>query len=125
MFDQLKNLKGLASLLGGSEEIRQRFEQIQSELDRMRVTGEAGAGAVRVTVNGKYRVMRVELDPVMLGSLAGGADDAQMDREMIEQLVAGATNAAQDKAKDQIGQYMQRLTGGLNLDLPGLDQLLR
>ena len=119
MFDQLKNLKSLASLVGNSDEIRKRFEQIQSELEQIRVTGEAGAGAVRVTVNGKYRVMRVELDPVLLGSLAGD-DKGQADQEMIEQLIAGATNAAQDKAQEQIGEHMQRWTGGLNL--PGMDQ---
>ncbi len=122
MFDQMKNIKALTSLLGNTDEIRKRFDRVQSELEQMRATAEAGAGAVRVTVNGKYRVIRVELDPVMLGSLAGQGADT--DIEMIEELVAAATNAAQDKAKQEMGQHMSELTGGLNLNVPGLDQML-
>jgi len=122
MFDQMKNIKALTSLLGNTDEIRKRFDRVQSELEQMRATAEAGAGAVRVTVNGKYRVIRVELDPTMLGSLAGQGADT--DIEMIEELIAAATNAAQDKAKQEMGHHMSELTGGLNLNVPGLDQML-
>ncbi len=122
MFDQMKNIKALTSLLGNTDEIQKRFDRVQSELEQMRASAEAGAGAVRVTVNGKYRVIRVELDPTMLGSLAG--QGANTDIEMIEELIAAATNAAQDKAKQEMGQHMSELTGGLNLNVPGLDQML-
>ena len=120
MFDQMKNLKTLASLLGNADEVKARCEQINEELNRMEIEADAGAGAVRVTVNGKMRVLRIELDPMMVMALAGEGADA--DREMIEELIASAVNAAQEKAQEAVRAQMGQLTGGLNL--PGMDQLL-
>jgi hypothetical protein len=48
MFDQMKNLKQLASLLGNAEQIKERMEQMQERLGSMTVDADAGAGAVRV-----------------------------------------------------------------------------
>ena len=120
MFDQLKNLKDMASMMGNASELREKFMQLQAELAQKTVDAEAGAGAVRVTVNGKLEVQRVELDPAMLSTLAGGGGDA--DREMVEELIVAATNAAMQKAHALIREQMGQLTGGMNI--PGLDGLL-
>lgn len=116
----MKNLKNLASLLGNADQVKERFEKINAELDRLEAEADAGAGAVRVTVNGKMRVQRVELDPTMIAALAG--EGAEADHEMIEELIASAVNAAQEKAQEAVREQMSQLTGGLNL--PGVDQLL-
>ncbi len=120
MLDQLKNLKHLAGLLGNADELKEKFEQLQAELERMEVDADAGAGAVRVIVNGKMRVLRVELDPAMIATIAGAG--AEADREMVEDLIASATNAAIARAQDMMRDHMSQLAGGLNL--PGLDQLM-
>ncbi|QQE11565.1 YbaB/EbfC family nucleoid-associated protein [Planctomycetota bacterium] len=120
MFDQLKNLKNLAGLMGNAGELKEKFEQLQAELARIEVEADAGAGAVRVTVNGKFEVKRVQLDPAMISALAG--DGADTDKEMIEELIVSATNAAIKKAQDTMRDQMSELTGGMNL--PGLDGLM-
>ena len=71
MFDQMKNLKALAGMMGNADQIKARFEQMQRDLERKTVSADAGAGAVRVTVNGKLHVERVELDPSMTAALVG------------------------------------------------------
>jgi DNA-binding YbaB/EbfC family protein len=116
MFDQLKNLKGLASLLGNSGELRAKMEAFQAELAKKTVEADAGAGAVRVRMNCKFEVQRVEIDPVMVATLAGSGTDA--DREMIEDLIAAAVNAAFSKAQELARDEAMKMTGGLNL--PGL-----
>ena len=116
MLDQLKNLKTLASLLGNSGELKAKFEQFQAELARKTVEADAGAGAVRVTMNGKFEVLRVQIDPAMMATLAGSGDDA--DRVMIEDLIASAVNAAFGKAQTVARDEAAKITGGLNL--PGL-----
>ena len=120
MFDQLKNLKSIAGLMGNADELKAKFEKMQAELARIEVDADAGAGAVRVVVNGKMQVLRVQLDPAMISALAG--DGAEADKEMIEELIVSATNAAMEKAQQAVKQQMAELTGGLNL--PGLDGLL-
>ena len=117
MFDQMKAIKQLMSQLGNPQELQEKARQMQEELGRRHVTGDAGAGAVRVTINGKFEVQRVELDPAMVKTLAGEGDDA--DRDMIEELIASATNDALARAQEMAKEEMQKLTGGLNL--PGLD----
>ena len=120
MFDQMKNLKALAGMMGNADQIKARFEQMQRDLEHKTVSADAGAGAVRVTINGKLHVERVELDPSMTAALVGEGADA--DREMIEELIASATNAALLKAQEMVKEELASATGGLNL--PGMDGLL-
>ena len=120
MFDQMKNLKQLASMLGNPQQLREQFEQVQAELARRSVEADAGAGAVRVTVNGRMQVQRVEFDQPMLVALVGEGDDA--DREMLEQLIVSATNAALEKAQEMVREELGKMTGGMNL--PGLEGMM-
>jgi DNA-binding YbaB/EbfC family protein len=120
MFDQMKNLKDLASMFGNREEIQQKMEQMQQTLQEKTVEADAGGGAVRVTVNGKMEVQQVQIDPSMLSGLIGEGD--QTDREMVEELIASATNAALSKAQQMAQDEMAQLAQGMNI--PGLDQLM-
>ena len=120
MFDQLKNLKSLAGLMGNAEQMREKMEKMQAELSRLTAEADAGAGAVRVVVNGKMEVLSVRLDPAMVSVLVG--QGAETDRAMIEELITSATNEALNRAKELVRQEMAKLTGGLNL--PGLYGLL-
>ena len=120
MFDQMKNMKQLAGLMGNMGQLKEKFEQVQAELAKKHVEADAGAGAVRVTANGKLEIIRVEVDPAMVASLAG--EGAEADREMIEELIASATNAALKKAQELVKEEMSKAAGGMNL--PGMDQLL-
>lgn len=120
MFDQLKMMKQLAGLMGNAGEIKAKFEAVQAELETMLVEGDAGAGAVRVTMNGHLRVTDVKLDPAMITTLVGVGEET--DHGMIEELIVSATNAAMTKAQEMVKENMATLTGGMNL--PGMDQLL-
>lgn len=120
MFDQLKAMKALSSLMGNREEITRKIEQMQADLVRRTVEGDAGAGAVRVTANGKLEITRVELDPSMIATLSGPS--AAENKAIIEELVASAVNEALRRAQDIAREEMSKAAGGLNL--PGLEGLL-
>lgn len=117
MFDNLKNLAGL---LGQAGQMKEKFDEIQAQLGRKTVEAEAGAGAVCVVMNGRFEVLAVRLDPLMISTLAGVGADA--DRQMIEELIAAAVNAAVLKVQQLLKTEMASLTGGLNI--PGLDKML-
>ncbi len=120
MFDQMKNLKNLAGMLGNAGEMREKMQQMQEELAKMTAEADAGAGAVRVVVNGKMQVVSVELDRTMIIALAGEGSDA--DKQMIEELIVSATNEAFNRVQELARQEMTKLTGGM--DLPGLERLM-
>ncbi len=130
------NMKDLMGLMGQAGQLREKFEAMQDELADKQVEGNAGAGAVRVTVNGKLEVLKVDLDQTMLDALLAPLPEDQAestsseaesssrrndDKEMIEQLIAAATNDAITKARDLVQQEMSRTAG----DIPGLESILK
>ena len=119
MFDQLKQFKNLASLMGNSGELREKMEKMQEEIARLTAEADAGAGAVRVVVNGKLQVLNVSLDPVMISALTGEGTDA--DREMIEELIVSATNEAMRRVQELVKEEFSKMSG---LNLPGMEGLL-
>ena len=76
------------------------------ELATIEVTGESGAGLVKVTMTCKHDVKRVEIDPSLLAD----------DKDMLEDLVAAAFNAAVRKAEETSQEKMAKITAGM----PGL-----
>ena len=116
MFDQIKNMKQLAGLMGNLGDLREKMEQMQAELGEKTVEAEAGAGAVRVTMNGRFEVVSVTIDPAMVSVLAGVGTDA--DRAMVEELIASAMNAAVLKVQELLKDSLGEATGGLGL--PGM-----
>lgn len=115
MFDNIKNMAGI---LGQAKEIKEKMQQLQEELGQKTVEADAGAGAVRVVANGRLEIVHVHLDPPLVATLAGQGADA--DRQMIEDLITAAANAALAKARQLVQQEMSHLTGGLNI--PGLTE---
>ncbi|MEM7219180.1 MAG: YbaB/EbfC family nucleoid-associated protein [Pseudomonadota bacterium] len=85
--------------------MQENMQRMQEELVRMEVVGESGAGMVRVTLNGKHEARRVEIDPSLLGE----------DREILEDLVAAAFNAAVAKVETANRDKMAGMADGLNL----------
>jgi len=110
MFNQFKDM---AAALGQAKEFKAKMEQLQNELGQKTVTADAGAGAVRVTANGRLEIVHVHLDPPLVATLTG--QSAEADQQMVQDLIAAATNAALAKARQLIQQEMSRLGGGLNL----------
>ena len=48
-----------SGLLQQAKKMQEQMQKAQEELARMEVTGEAGAGLVKVTINGKHEVKKV------------------------------------------------------------------
>lgn len=113
MLKGLSQLANLPGILKQAQEMGAKVQQLQAELRAKRVTGAAGGGMVEVDCNGLGEVLAVRLDPALV---------AKGDREMLEDLLPAAVNAAQAKAREAHAEGMQQLTGGMNL--PGLSEAL-
>ncbi len=89
-------------------------EEMQRKLEQTVLEGNAGGGAVTVTMNGKKQVLKLRIEPSAVASLSGG----QADVEMLEDLVVAAINDAGRKADQAIQSNVQGMLGGLKI--PGL-----
>jgi len=109
----LGNLANLGSLLKQAQQMGGRLKQISEELKGKRVEGTAGGGIVTVEVDGLGQVLACRIDPSLIAS---------GDRELLEDLLPGAINQAQAKAKQLHAEAMKSMTEGL--DVPGLGNML-
>ena len=120
MFNKFNQMKDLAGMLGNLGEMKEKADQLKTELEARVLTGQAGGGAVTVKVTGKLEVESVHLDPAILQALL--ANGSANDQQMIEQLIAEAANNALQAAKDLMQEKMGELMGGgdLPFNLPGM-----
>lgn len=98
-------LKGFGDLMKQAQEMQANMQKMQEELARAEVTGEAGAGLIRVVMNGRHDVKRVTIDDSLLSE----------DKEMLEDLLAAAVNDAVRKIEEQSKEHMAKMTSGINL----------
>lgn len=103
MFESFKAMGMMASLLKDPGKLRDAAEDIRREAEAMRIAGEAGGGAVRVTVDGRMRVHEVEFSPALAGALG---DDAA--RARAEQMTREATNDAIERAQHAMVEVLNR-----------------
>ena len=96
----------LAGLMKQAQAMQDNLKKAQEELKTVEVKGEAGSGLVKVTMTCGHEVRRVEIDPSVLSE----------DKDLLEDLLVVAFNAAAQEAERVSQERMGKLTGGM----PGL-----
>lgn len=118
MFDQMKAMGALTGLLRNQDRLREAGEELKARLDQARIHGEAGGGAVRVTVSGSLKVTDVTIDSSLLAA-------GEADKGAAEALIAEATNHALEQARNFAQQEVAKLARDLGLpEIPGLQSML-
>jgi len=92
-------------LMQQAKEMQEKFERMQNDMQNSEVTGDAGAGMVKVTMTGRHDVRRVDIDPSVLSE----------DKALLEDLLAAAVNDAVRRVEAQQKERMSELTGGLQM----------
>jgi DNA-binding YbaB/EbfC family protein len=100
---------GMGNLMKQAQKMQEQLQQAQEKLALAEVTGESGAGLVKVTMNGRHDVKRVELDDSVM----------EEDKEMLEDLLAAAVNDAVRKIESNNQEQMSKMTSGMGLP-PGM-----
>ena len=103
------NPSDLGSLMAKAKEVQSQLVELQRELATRRVEGAAGGGMVTAVATGELRILELRIEP---GLFESG------DRDMIQDLVAAAVNAALGNAQRMIEEEMKRASAGLVLPQP-------
>jgi nucleoid-associated protein EbfC len=101
-------VKDPIKMLRQVQQMQDKMNKVQEELEAETVEATAGGGAVRVVATGTQKVVSVTIDP-----------DAASDTEMLQDLVVAAVNEAMDRSKQLAASKMQAVASGLGLP-PGL-----
>jgi hypothetical protein len=84
-------MRGGGNMMKQAMALQANMKKAQEEIAAMEVIGESGGGMVKVIMNGKHEVKRVQIEPQVVSE----------DREMLEDLVAAAINDAVNKVDQQ------------------------
>ncbi|MBR5402395.1 MAG: YbaB/EbfC family nucleoid-associated protein [Treponema sp.] len=98
-------------LLKNSQAIKEQSEKLQHELEDLRAEGSSGGRMVTVTLNGKFEMVGIKLDPICVDN---------RDVQMLEDLIIAAHKAACDNVQELIKTKSASLLGGMDLGALGL-----
>lgn len=98
-------------LLKNTQALKEQSEKLQQELAKTRAEGSAGGRMVTVTLNGKFEMMGIKLDPICVDN---------RDVQMLEDLIVAAHKNAMENVQEQIKAKSQSLLGGVDLSKFGL-----
>ncbi|MDX1805263.1 MAG: YbaB/EbfC family nucleoid-associated protein [Alcanivorax sp.] len=90
------------NLLQQAQAMQEKMKKMQDEAVNSEVTGEAGAGLVKVTMNGRHDVKAVAIDDSLMSE----------DKELLEDLLAAAVNDAVRRVEKQQQDNMQGMAEG-------------
>jgi len=92
-----------------AQALQANMQKAQAEVALLEVTGESGAGMVKVVMTGRHEVKRVQIEPSI----------AAEDRELLEDLIAAAVNDAVHRVESATQAKLAAAMGGLSLP-PGV-----
>ena len=96
---------GMGNIMTQAQAMQEKMQRAQEEIARLEVTGEAGAGMVKVTMAGNHNVRRISIDDSLMAD----------DKEMLEDLIAAAINDAVRRVEETSKERMASVTGGMQL----------
>lgn len=79
--------------------IMEKAQDMQKELESITATGESGAGAVTIQMNARHTVSSVSIDDDII-------KDASTNKAVLEELVMAAINNAAHKIEDKTKERM-------------------
>ena len=100
---------GIGQLMKQAQEMQVNMKKAQEEMASLTVTGESGAGVVRITMTCQHQVSSIEIDDSMIGD----------DKEMLEDLIVAAFNDAVRKVEATVQEKFSGMASGMALP-PGI-----
>jgi nucleoid-associated protein EbfC len=94
----------LAALMQQAQALQEKLKRMQDEAAEKTVEAQAGAGMVKVTVDGSMRLRKIEIDPAMISA---------NDKPMLEDLIVVAVNEGLRRAQEMVAGEMSSVAGPL------------
>ncbi len=99
-------MKDLFGMMKQVQQLQERAKQMSEELAALEIIGQSGGGMITVTMNGKFEIRSVKIDPSLMKPGEG---------EIVEDLFVAAAADAKAKVDAQMAEKAKDLTGGLPL----------
>jgi DNA-binding YbaB/EbfC family protein len=104
-------MKGMGNIMKQAQRMKAELQRLQERMAQTRVEGSAGGGVVTAVADGNQNIVEVRLTPEIV-------DPEEI--EMLQDLIVAAVNEARRQSQELMNQEMTKITGGLELNIPGL-----
>jgi len=98
-------MNGMGDLMKKAQQMQEDMKKAQEEIAKAEVTGEAGAGLVKITMNGRHDVRNVDIDSSLMSE----------DKDVLEDLIAAAINDAVRRIEANQKDKMSGMMSGMGL----------
>ncbi|SFR46834.1 hypothetical protein SAMN05216203_0569 [Marinobacter daqiaonensis] len=98
-------MNGMGDMMKKAQQMQEQMQKAQEESAKAEVTGESGAGLIKVTMNGRHDVRKVDIDDSLLTE----------EKEVLEDLLAAAINDAVRRVEEDQKERMSGMMSGLGL----------
>ena len=98
-------MNNFSDMLSKAKEMQEKMRQVQENIKKIEVEGEAGGKLVKVILSGEYE----------LKSIIVSEEAKKESQEFINDLIIAAYNNAKENLKKKSAEELSKVTGGLNL----------
>ena len=98
-------MNGMGDIMKKAQQMQEEMQKAQEEIAKAEVTGEAGAGLVKVTMNGRHDVRKVDIDSSLMTE----------EKDILEDLLAAAVNDAVRRVEENQKEKMSGMMSGMGL----------
>ncbi|HTN33489.1 MAG TPA: YbaB/EbfC family nucleoid-associated protein [Marinobacter sp.] len=98
-------MNNMGDLMKKAQKMQEDMQKVQEDLAKAEVTGESGAGLVKVTMNGRHDVRKVEIDASLMSE----------EKEILEDLLAAAVNDAVRRVEANQSEKMSGMMSGMGM----------
>tara|TARA_B100002003_G_scaffold231046_1_gene241712 strand:+ start:655 stop:978 length:324 start_codon:yes stop_codon:yes gene_type:complete len=98
-------INNMGDMMKKAQKMQEEMQKAQEEIAKAEVTGEAGAGLVKVTMNGRHDVRKVDIDTSLMSE----------EKDILEDLLAAAVNDAVRRVEENQKEKMSGMMSGMGL----------
>jgi len=98
-------MNNMGDMMKKAQKMQEEMQKAQQEIAKAEVTGEAGAGLVKVTMNGRHDVRKVDIDSSLMTE----------EKDILEDLLAAAVNDAVRRVEENQKEKMSGMMSGMGL----------
>ncbi len=102
----------ITGMFGKLKDMQAKLKEVQENLDKITAEGEAGGGMVKAIVNGRKKVLSVNIDDSLLN---------KDEKDMVQDLIVAAVNIAIQNVEEKASEEVRKTTQGMMPNIPGLD----
>ncbi|MGD1823261.1 MAG: YbaB/EbfC family nucleoid-associated protein [Pleomorphochaeta sp.] len=91
-------------MMKNMKDLQKNVDKMKNQLETIFATGNAGAGMVEITINGKYTITDIKIDKAIVDP---------NDVDTLQVLIAAAFNSASQNLQSKIQEESTKMAGNL------------